>query len=436
MPGREHHAGLGARHQRHEPRRDRHARDRPARAARRPQPLSGLLRLRDVGLPAGEPERDQADRSHPRPGVGGLGRQRAQRRRQRDHQVAARDAGDERDARLRRLRPHRTTRGSPGSLWYVSGTHAQAINDRWAFKLSAGGYSQDPLSRPTGTIPCSPPSGHAQLSRVHEQGTTQPKFDGRVDYDYPDGSEAVVLGRRRRHRRHHAHRHRAVRHQQRLADGVRPGELPAQGAPRGRVLQHPRRRRDQPARPRPHGRAHRRSSSRRTRSTSRRRTCRRSATRHVVSYGGNLRFNTFDLSIAPQSDNRTEFGVYAQDEIFLSNQFRWTSARASIASTTSTTSCSRRATTFMIKPQENQTFRVSYNRAYRSPSVINNFLDVTLTEPLPPRAVHPALGEPDLPAPDPPRRQPGPEGDVARRVRDRLHGRRRAAGRCSRRRST
>ena len=37
-----------------------------------------------------------------------------------------------------------------GSLWYVSGTHAQAINDRWAFKLSAGGYSQDALPRPTG----------------------------------------------------------------------------------------------------------------------------------------------------------------------------------------------------------------------------------------------------------------------------------------------
>ncbi len=39
-------------------------------------------------------------------------------------------------------------------------------------------------------------------------------------------------------------------------------------------------------------------------------------------------------------------------------------------------------TTFMIKPREDQTFRVSYNRAYRSPSVINNFLDVTVVEPV------------------------------------------------------
>ena len=75
----------------------RPARWRPAaRAARRPQPLSGFLRVRHVGLPAGEPERDQADRSDSRPGVRRLGRQRAQRRGQRDHQVAARDAGDER----------------------------------------------------------------------------------------------------------------------------------------------------------------------------------------------------------------------------------------------------------------------------------------------------------------------------------------------------
>src|SRR5689334_19753024 len=33
-----------------------------------------------------------------------------------------------------------------GPVWYASGTHAQAVNDRWAYKLSAGFYSQDPMS--------------------------------------------------------------------------------------------------------------------------------------------------------------------------------------------------------------------------------------------------------------------------------------------------
>jgi hypothetical protein len=37
----------------------------------------------------------------------------------------------------------------------------------------------------------------------------------------------------------------------------------------------------------------------------------------------------------------------------------------------------------MVKPQDDHTVRVSYNRAYRSPSVINNFLDITIAEPLP-----------------------------------------------------
>jgi outer membrane receptor for ferrienterochelin and colicins len=36
----------------------------------------------------------------------------------------------------------------------------------------------------------------------------------------------------------------------------------------------------------------------------------------------------------------------------------------------------------MIKPEENQTFRISYNRAYRSPSVINNHLSLLIAEPI------------------------------------------------------
>jgi outer membrane receptor protein involved in Fe transport len=71
-----------------------------------------------------------------------------------------------------------------GMLVYFSGTHAQAINDRWAFKLSGGGYSQDPLPRPTGVIPGSPGTMYPPYQNT---GTTQPKFDGRIDYDYEDG---------------------------------------------------------------------------------------------------------------------------------------------------------------------------------------------------------------------------------------------------------
>ena len=46
-------------------------------------------------------------------------------------------------------------------------------------------------------------------------------------------------------------------------------------------------------------------------------------TRHALSYGGNFRHNGFDISLAPDSEDRNEGGAYVQDEIFLSNQFRW-----------------------------------------------------------------------------------------------------------------
>src|SRR5688500_11831584 len=45
-----------------------------------------------------------------------------------------------------------------GTMFYISGTHAKAVNDRVAFKISAGGYSQDPYSRPTGAITCDRPA--------------------------------------------------------------------------------------------------------------------------------------------------------------------------------------------------------------------------------------------------------------------------------------
>ena len=37
-----------------------------------------------------------------------------------------------------------------GALFSVSTSHAEAIDDRWAYKISAGFYSQDALARPTG----------------------------------------------------------------------------------------------------------------------------------------------------------------------------------------------------------------------------------------------------------------------------------------------
>jgi iron complex outermembrane receptor protein len=283
----------------------------------------------------------------------------------------------------------RTNDQDAGSLWYISGTHAQAVNDRWAFKLSAGGYSQDPLSRPTGVIPGSPGAGTPYPTYTNT-GTTQPKFDGRVDYDYTSGAKLQISGG-------------VAGTEGIMHSGIGPFDIDS-----GSVMSY--------------GRVNfvrkgvraaafvqalngdatnllaRNQQGQFIKFNFKTKTVdfeasnlQAFANRHVVTYGGNLRFNSFDLSIAPQADNRTEFGVYVQDEIFLSRYFRWSlGARVDRFDYLNDFVFSPR-TTFMIKPDDNQTIRLSYNRAYRAPSVINNFLDVTLTEPINLGLINPAL---------------------------------------------
>ncbi len=188
--------------------------------------------------------------------------------------------GHERHVRVWRLRP--AGRPTPGRSGTSAARYADAPNDRWSYKLSGGGYSQDALARPTGDIPCDNSSG------VHRQvgtGVYPPFSEHRHDaaevrrarrLRLRGRTQALVLGRRRRDRRHHALGHRPVRHQQRVGDELREGQL-HQGRPARRVLhQHPQRR----CRPAADARARtaRRSRSRsiRRRSTSISRTCRRS----------------------------------------------------------------------------------------------------------------------------------------------------------------
>jgi iron complex outermembrane receptor protein len=269
---------------------------------------------------------------------------------------------------------------SAGALWYLSGTHAQAVNDRWSFKVSAGGYSQDPLSRPSGIIPGSPAPG-TPYPNYENEGTTQPKLDGRVDYDFEDGRKLTFSGG--------FSGTEGIMH-----SGIGPFDIQSgstmsyakAGYSKGglragfftNILNGDAANlltRDVQGQPITFDFETRTFDFEVSNVSS-------IANRHVLSYGGNLRFNQFELSLAPGADNRTEFGLYAQDEIFLSDHFRWViGGRVDRFDYIDDFVFSPR-TTFMIKPHEDHTFRISYNRAYRSPSVVNNFLDVTLAEPI------------------------------------------------------
>jgi outer membrane receptor protein involved in Fe transport len=99
--------------------------------------------------------------------------------------------------------------------------------------------------------------------------------------------------------------------------------------------------------------------------------------KNVLTYGANARKNQFDLTIAPQGTNRDEIGAFLQDEILFGSQFHWLlGARWDNIDPIGTVVSPR--TSLLYSPTPNHTFRVSYNRAFRAPSLINNYLDITI----------------------------------------------------------
>jgi iron complex outermembrane receptor protein len=286
-----------------------------------------------------------------------------------------------------------------GSLWSVSATWADAPDDRWSYKLSGGGYSQSAFARPGGRIPCDNPEvctvPTTNYPAFTNQGTTQPKFDGRVDYDFEDGRKLSFSGG-------------VAGTDGIMHSGIGPfdiqsgsvmGYVKADFSKRGlragfftNVLSGDA---DQLLTVGLNGAPITFDFDTKTIDFDLS-NVQAAGKRHVLNYGGNLRFNMSALSIAPGADDRTEFGVYVQDEIFLSDKFRWVvGGRLDRFDYIDNVVFSPR-TTFMIKPREDQTFRVSYNRAYRSPSVINNHIDLVISEPIDLRPINPLLPFPYL----------------------------------------
>jgi iron complex outermembrane receptor protein len=274
-----------------------------------------------------------------------------------------------------------------GSLWYFNGTHAAAVNDRWSYKLSAGALGQDALPRPVGTIANAQNTAYPPFAN---SGTRQPKFDTRVDYEAPEGAYRLSFSGGFAGTEGIIH------------TGIGPFDMD-----RGTVLGY--------------------GSARWTKGAQKlnlftnilngdanallsvgadgqpilfefnTRTfdveygnVNAIGTRNVLSYGGNLRYNTFDLSLAPRGDDRSEGGVYVQDEIFFNNYLRWVvGARLDKFSVLDDPNFSPR-TALIIKPAPDHSVRLSFNRAFRAPSLINNFLEVNIINQLDLRVI-PAL---------------------------------------------
>ncbi len=261
-----------------------------------------------------------------------------------------------------------------GNLYSVNLTHARAVNDRWAYKLSAGYFASDAFSRPVGTIPNGQGTPYPAFSNT---ATQQPKFIGRADYDAPNGAYKLVFEGGYSGTEGIIH------------TGIGPFDMTRVGLSYGTVRYSKGAFKANVFTNILNGNAkgllsigldgkplpfkfdtqtydlelgHVKTFG----------------TRHVVSYGGNIRRNNFDLSIAPLGNNRNEIGGYVQDEIFLNNYVRINlGARVDKFGNIADPMFSPRAA-LILKPAADHSFRVSYNRAFRSPSLVNNFLQTTI----------------------------------------------------------
>ncbi|MEO8277518.1 MAG: TonB-dependent receptor [Thermoanaerobaculia bacterium] len=100
-------------------------------------------------------------------------------------------------------------------------------------------------------------------------------------------------------------------------------------------------------------------------------------THNILTYGANYRDSKFDLEIAPQGTKKKEWGVFLQDEILIGDKLRWLiGGRYDDIDPIKGVFTPR--TSLLYSPVPNHTFRVSYNEAFRTPSVINEYLDATI----------------------------------------------------------
>ena len=272
----------------------------------------------------------------------------------------------------------RDVTGNPmdaGSQLMGSLTHAQAVNDRFAYRATVSFTHQDPLPRPFGEIPNGTGTLYPPLSGV---AARMPKLDVRADWDAPDGQGGFRFSGG-------YGGSQGILHSGIGPFNVQSGANMSYGrvqymrgsmeigaffnrtsagfnsllsrTPTGELLD---------------GRINTRTYDVSLQDT------RFLGGRHLFSYGASARFVTLDFTLAPLGDGRSEQGLYVNDEIFLSDRWRWiVGTRADRISIFDKMVLSPR-TTLIFKPTPTQSFRVSYNRAFRAPSLSNTFIDVLI----------------------------------------------------------
>jgi iron complex outermembrane receptor protein len=239
--------------------------------------------------------------------------------------------------------------GGTGYMGALNVRWADAPSDKLSYRISAGTVYSDPLQRPVGMIPevetpVEPAvivgGGSYDDVPYDNNGTMQPKFDLRVDQEL-DGEGRIVYAA-------------GVG----FTEGIIQTPIGPFDAQRGTNLAYGQM-------------AYHRGSFRAQVFAN------YLTGKHLLSFGGNVRYNSFDLSIAPQADNRTQAGAYFQDEINLGAFQLALAARADYFSNLDDLNFSPRAA-LIWTPVAGHSFKASYSQAFRAPSAIDNYLELSI----------------------------------------------------------
>lgn len=261
--------------------------------------------------------------------------------------------------------------GEKGTL-FASVTHARA-SEETGFKISASYFEQDPFDRPTGVIP----GNTTTYPNFRNSGTKQPKVDLRLDRNLGDGSDQIVsfsLGSAGTDGIVHsgigpfdiASSSRLdygkvswskgalnVNFFANLLDGEATNLLTVGIDGRPLLFEF------------------------KSQTYNIDLVDSRSFGINRVTYGGNARLVEYDLSIARSDDNRQEYGLFLQDEIEFSEQWKWlVGARFDDIDPIGSVVSPR--TSLLFSPSPNHNFRLSYNKAFRAPSLVENYLDTAI----------------------------------------------------------
>ena len=295
-------------------------------------------------------------------------------------------------------------RSDPGNRFSLSMTHSKALNDQLAYRFSAGFTHQGALARPVGEIPNGTGTVYPLFEGLESQ---QPRLDFRLDRDASDGRNSIRVSGG------------YAGSQGTLHSGLGPLELQRGSHMAYGRLQYERGGLQIDAVLNSTYAEFRSvlvqsSSAEPLHSDVRSNTydislkdARSWGRRQILSYGANVRLITMSSRLAPLYVGRNEQGIWAHDEIFLGQKFRLiVGTRADRISVLSRFVLSPRATV-VFKPTASHALRVSYNRAFRAPSLANNFLSVQVSRevelefgPLL-RGAFPGLGIPDAALPPP-----------------------------------